>query len=196
MNTPSHTVLNLAFLLPLDPTVPMAIAIGSVLPDVPMFLMYGWAKLICRQPEAQIWRETYWQPGWQTWNHLFHSIPLAAIALVLASWWQAPAIALGSASVLLHCLGDLPVHHDDAHRHFLPFSHYRFISPISYWDPKHHGRTVALVEKLMVLCATLALWPQLEAGWGKALLLVINGIYLSSYGYRVLFRRCVPRQAE
>lgn len=196
MNTPSHAVLNLALLLPLHPAGALAIAVGAVLPDLPMFVMYGWAKGILRQSEAQIWRETYWRSGWQTINHLFHSIPLAAIALLLASWAQTWAIALGSASMVLHCLGDLPVHHDDAHRHFLPFSHYRFISPISYWDPQHHGRTVALVEKLLVLCATVFLWPQIESVWGRGVLLGLNGIYLSRYGYRALFRRCVPRQTE
>ncbi len=42
-------------------------------------------------------------------------------------------------SALVHMLCDLPVHHDDAHRHFLPLSTWRFESPLSYWDPKHHG---------------------------------------------------------
>jgi len=35
----------------------------------------------------------------------------------------------------LHALFDFPLHHDDGHRHFWPFSEFRFDSPVSYWDP-------------------------------------------------------------
>ena len=53
--------------------------------------------------------------------------------------------------MILHCLTDLPLHHDDAHAHFLPLSNWRFESPISYWDARHHGRLIAAVEMLFVL---------------------------------------------
>ena len=61
-------------------------------------------------------------------------------------------------SMLLHALADLPLHAEDAHRHFLPFSHYRFISPISYWDVRYHAREVAIVETLVVAGAAAFLW--------------------------------------
>ena len=43
------------------------------------------------------------------------------------------------ASALIHLFCDLPVHHDDAHRHFLPLTDWRLASPLSYWDPNHYG---------------------------------------------------------
>ena len=50
------------------------------------------------------------------------------------------------AAALLHLTFDLPFHHDDDHPHFWPFSDWRFTSPLSYWDPAHDGRVIALAE--------------------------------------------------
>ena len=55
------------------------------------------------------------------------------------------------ASMLLHTLGDLPVHHDDGHRHFFPFSDWRFESPVSYWDSNHHGDWFSVFEISLVV---------------------------------------------
>jgi hypothetical protein len=41
---------------------------------------------------------------------------------------------------LLHIFGDLPLHHDGVHRHFLPLLEWRFVSPASCWNPAHHGQ--------------------------------------------------------
>jgi len=55
------------------------------------------------------------------------------------------------ASASLHMLCDLPVHHDDGHRHFLPISNWRFESPVSYWDPEHFGLVFAALELIFAL---------------------------------------------
>ena len=60
--------------------------------------------------------------------------------------------------MLLHSLGDFPLHHDDAHRHFFPFSDWRFISPISYWDPAHYGNWASLLEIFAVLAISIFLY--------------------------------------
>ncbi|WP_026731700.1 hypothetical protein [Fischerella sp. PCC 9605] len=191
MNTPSHAILNLAILIaPQQPTATLPIVFGAVLPDVPMFVMYCWAKVIRRQSEYQIWSETYFSPFWQNITHAFHSIPLALIGIFLAhyfGWWQAEIIGI---SAFLHALADFPVHNEDAHRHFLPFSNYRFISPISYWNPNYHGRVVSLIEKLLVLIATFYVFPLQQSWVSKGLLIAVNFVYLSGYLYIKLFRRC------
>ena len=61
-------------------------------------------------------------------------------------------------SMLLHALGDLPLHHDDAHRHFFPFLDWRFSSPISYWNPDFHGHWVSLIEAIAVIAASVLLY--------------------------------------
>ncbi|MGI0489557.1 hypothetical protein ACN4EK_29425 [Pantanalinema rosaneae CENA516] len=195
MNTPSHAVINLALLME-HPQFALPIAVGAVLPDLPMFVMYAWAKVVRRQSERQIWTETYWQPQWQLINHSFHSIPLTAIASAVAYLADYPAIAWLCLSAVLHSLGDLPVHHDDAHRHWLPFSHYRWISPISYWDPRHHGAIVALIEKLLVLVASIYLFPVLTSWIGRSLLVGINLMYVSGYFYQIWHYQCGQIQTQ
>ncbi len=191
MNTPSHSIINLAVLMPLEPTAALPIFLGSVLPDFPMLVLYIWAKGIQKQSERQIWGETYWQPFWQNFTHGFHSIPLA-IAGALLSYYAMGSVplALLFVSAVLHSLGDLPVHHDDAHRHFLPLTGYRFISPLSYWDRRYHAKWVALAEKLLVLLATILVFPQFETFWMRGLLVGINALYWSSYCYRFFVRGC------
>ena len=61
-------------------------------------------------------------------------------------------------SMLLHALGDLPLHHDDAHRHFFPFVDWRFISPLSYWNPDHHGDLISRLEFIGVLIGSVFLY--------------------------------------
>ncbi|RDH49794.1 hypothetical protein CBF18_13935, partial [Mastigocladus laminosus WC112] len=176
----------------------LAIVCGAVLPDVPMFVMYFWAKVIRRQSDYQIWSETYFESFWQNFTHAFHSIPLALISIFIAhyfGWWQVEIIGI---SAFLHALGDLPVHNEDAHRHFFPFSNYRFISPISYWNPKYHGRVVSLMEKLLVLIATFYIFPLLQSWVGKGSLIAVNLVYFSGYLYVKLFCRCqqINKQKE
>ncbi|MBL1173833.1 hypothetical protein [Pantanalinema sp. GBBB05] len=195
MNTPSHAVINLALLMG-QPQMVLPIAVGAVLPDVPMFVMYAWAKGVQQQSERQIWTGTYWHPQWQLINHSFHSIPLAAIATTVAYFMDCQAIAWLGLSMVLHSLGDLPVHHDDAHRHWLPFSHYRWISPLSYWDPRHHGTIVAVVEKLLVLVASIYLFPVLTSWVARSLLVGINLLYWSGYFYRLWHRKCGQIQTQ
>lgn len=196
MNTPSHAILNLVVLMDQQPQTVLPIVLGGILPDVPMFVLYFWAKGVRRQSEQQIWAETFWLPFWQNINHTFHSIPLAGIGLTIAhsAGWQVAELLF--LSMLLHCLGDLPLHNYDAHRHFLPFSQYRFISPLSYWDPKYHGRTVALVERMLVLVATLYLFPQIDSWTVRILMLLVNGFYLTGQFYRLVSHGCVASKAQ
>ncbi len=52
-------------------------------------------------------------------------------------------------AALIHMASDFPVHAEDAHKHFWPISDWRFYSPFSYWDIRHFGRNVGLVETLL-----------------------------------------------
>ncbi|MBE9066912.1 hypothetical protein IQ260_09620 [Leptolyngbya cf. ectocarpi LEGE 11479] len=191
MNTPSHVIFNLALLgRRARPKLNSPIFWGALLPDLAMFGFYGWAKLIANLDEATIWRETYYEPFWQTIFDVGNSIPLALLAIGVAVWgrrrypgWQplADGAIFLALSVILHCLGDLPVHVDDGHRHFWPLSNFRFESPISYWDPDHHGRVFALVEFLLALIASWRVWRLLRSRWVKALLVGSNVLMWWAY---------------
>lgn len=175
-------ILNLALISPkLSRQGDLAIAIGAALPDAPIFILYFWAKFVLSQPESQIWSKTYNQPFWQNLVAIFHSIPLAVIGVAIAHYLKLPWVEILCLSLVLHSLLDLPVHNQDAHRHFFPFSNYRFISPFSYWDRRHHGTLVSVVEKLLVLAATIYIFPAIDSGFGQGLLIAVNLFYLTSF---------------
>jgi hypothetical protein len=179
MKTPSHAIINLALLgRTQNSELNLLIVTGGILPDIPIFLFYFWAKYIARLPEATIWSKAYYEPFVQNIVALFHSIPLAGIGWLIAYYLGWPSVQILFISTILHSLGDLPVHNDDAHRHFFPFSNYRFISPISYWDRKHYGSIVSLVEMLLVLLSTYRVFGVVNSYGGKILLILVNGFYL------------------
>lgn len=188
MNTPSHAILNLGILAkPQQSHFNLLIVFGAILPDIPIFVFYLVARYIQRLPERQIWSTAYYQPFWQNIIHLFHSIPLALIGVAIARYYGWKPIEIILLSMVLHSLGDLPVHSDDAHRHFLPFSDYRFISPISYWDTNKYGTIVSFVERLLVLVASVYVFGMVHSYIGKALLIAVNLIYWLSYLYLSVF---------
>ena len=182
MNTPSHAIINLAILgRPQHPEWNLLIVTGGILPDIPIFLFYFWAKYIARLPEATIWSKAYYEPVVQNIVALFHSIPLAAIGWLIACYFGWQSVQILFISIILHSLGDLPVHNDDAHRHFYPFSNYRFISPLSYWDRNHYGSIVSLVEMLLVLLSTFRIFGFVHSYFGRGLSIAVNCFYLIMY---------------
>ena len=50
-------------------------------------------------------------------------------------------IALYGAA-LVHLALDFPLHNNDSRAHFWPLTNWKFISPVSYWDPKYYGHIV------------------------------------------------------
>jgi len=181
MNTPGHSILNLALLNRGSLAGnPWPIMIGSWLPDAAIFVFYGWAKAV-NLPEAVIWNEAYYRPFWQDIFAIGNSIPLALLGAGLALWLRRPAGVALFVSMLLHHLEDFPLHHEDAHQHFWPLSSYRFISPVSYWDPDHYGAYGALAEVGLTLIASFYLWTRSRSLWGRGLLILTNVAYLVGY---------------
>ena len=171
MTTPAHVALGLALLgSRAFPKAWHAISLGAVLPDLPILLFYAW-ELLRGVPERIIWGEHYYAPAWQVFFDFPNSLPLVAVGLLVALWLGRRIAAAFFASMLLHSLMDLPLHHDDGHRHFWPLSDFRFASPISYWDPTRYGAWVTAAEALLVLAvpACFILWRR-EAGlrWAAA----------------------------
>ena len=182
MNTPSHYIINLAFLSQtIAPKQNVAITVGAILPDVPIFLFYFIAKYVYKLPESKIWSEAYYEPINQNIVALFHSIPLAVIGIGICWYfnWQFGTVLF--ISMVAHSLLDLPVHNDDAHRHFYPFSNYRFISPFSYWDVNHYAKYVAGIELSLVLIATPLVLNILNFSLTKGFVILIDLFYVFSY---------------
>lgn len=173
MNTPAHAVINL-LILSRDPSQrkTAAIVTGALIPDLVIILFYAW-QLMLGTRESQIWSVEYHAPLWQAWIDSFNSIPLCLAAMLICWKLRQPLLMAFFASMLLHTFGDLPLHHDDGHRHFFPFSDWRFASPVSYWDPAHHGQWASLLEFVAVIAASIVLFrrdpifkPWIYAGIG------------------------------
>ena len=135
----------------------------------------GWpAGRVARHMFSELF---FHDPIWISLHNVLHSPTVLIIALVI-NWWvcqrtpeeadqgtdlphsdsATPASFWNSwwtwfwLSCLLHTLVDIPVHHDDGPLVFWPLNwSFRYLSPISYWDPKHFGGTVLVVEVLIVL---------------------------------------------
>ena len=86
----------------------------------------------------------------------------------------------------LHSVGDFLLHHDDAHRHFFPFSEWRFQSPVSYWDPRYYGDVVSPIESLVVLLGALWLMSRHRARGPRILLGFVVVLYASYIGYALV----------
>lgn len=105
----------------------------------------------------------YWQEPWQTFSAISNSIPMWTLLVVLGYLTyrystRFKQLGLGllifSGAALIHMFCDFPVHADDAHVHFWPFSDWRFHSPVSYYQRDHYGNIFRPFE--MVLDLALA----------------------------------------
>lgn len=184
MNTPAHLVLS-AVVLGRGRWQGLwwPITAGAVTPDSPMFGFYLYERLARGTPERVIWSDVYFQTDWQFFFDLFNSFPLLGIAAFLSWRAKAPRALAFFASMILHCLADLPLHHDDAHGHFEPLSSWRFASPISYWDPAHYGRIVGALELLgVVVGAGSLVWRSPVKAWRA-----VGAATLVSYGVFIAF---------
>lgn len=188
MNTPAHVILNLLCLGRQDQQrVLLPIIGGSLLPDIPMFIFYFVEKVILQTPEMTIWNEAYHKIFWQNFIDVFNSIPLILLGLAICYGFKFKVGLLFFASMLLHIFCDLPFHHDDAHRHFLPFTDWRFISPVSYWDPKHYGVIVTILECLLLIFSCIFLWRIYKSKTGRATIVLVGSSYLAYFVYGFYF---------
>ena len=174
MHTPAHLVFNLAVLGRSGAAVYLVpVFAGALLPDLPMFIFYAVERFIFETPNQIIWREAYFEPGWQYFIDYFNSIPIIAVVLSVALWFKSRFVSLLCLSMLLHIALDLPVHHDDGHRHFLPFSQWRFESPVSYWDLGHFGRIMSWLEALGLFVCCFFLVRRDHGQWFKGAVWVL-----------------------
>ena len=200
MNTQTHLLLGLAVFArrPRESGAPSssaaleaALLFGALVPDASLFLMWGQARL-AGVPDERIWSELYYSGFWQGIGALSNSLLVfALLALAARSLGgrfvgeavrvhRAASIVLAfAAAALLHVVTDLPLHHDDGHPHFWPFSDWIYASPVSYWDPEHHGRTWSTIESLLALGLSVVLWRRYRAWPARAALLLAGLSYVA-----------------
>ena len=155
-----------------------AILTGALLPDLSIYALAVWGALR-RVPARAVWEDAYWREPWQTLSAVSNSVFLWGV--VAAAGWRSgrPWLALLGLAALLHVAFDLPLHAEDAHRHFWPLSDWRFASPVSYWDPAHHGRIAGLAEAAGGVALCIVLWRRHAGRAGRAALALCAAAYLA-----------------
>ncbi len=159
MNTPAHTLLAAALLAkPEARKRNAALIVGSLIPDVTILWMILWERFIRGTDMRTIFTEKYYAPEWHLVFAIPNSIPLFALGAAAGYALGWPLVWVLCAAALVHVIGDLPLHHDDGHPHLWPFSDWIYASPVSYWDPGHHGIAAGAVEAALCVVLGVILW--------------------------------------
>jgi len=192
MNTPTHLLMGAALLsrnrsrwqgtTTSQRWFNALVLVGALVPDLGLFVLFVWARGILGVSEDQLWSEIYWQSNWQAAFTIGNSIPLFGLLFALGAVFRKHTGGLFlmgfAAAAFTHLTFDFPFHHDDAHAHFWPFTDWRFNSPLSYWDPAHHGEIVQIIEVVMAIVLMGVLWKRFP---GHRILSAVLIVALISY---------------
>ena len=186
MNTQSHALMGAVLFGGKLSKRAWAGFLGGVTPDLPMlFIVAG--LMAWGIPAHTIFDEMYWQNWWQICNAIGHSFLLWSFLLVMGlairnrktpfaqSEDRWTLLVIFSASAFIHACVDFLVHREDAHMSFWPISNYKFMSPVSYYDPAHYGRPFSLFEAALGVLMVIVLMRRFENKWariGLAILIV------------------------
>lgn len=200
MNSQTHVLMGAALFGRKAPALAWAGAAGGIVPDLPMYAIVA-ALGLAGHPAGEIFGRLYWQPWWQVANAVGHSFllwgTLSAVALLLLARRGPRGAAAGtrpaavrdtgaaalllsfSGSALVHSAIDFLVHRDDAHMHFWPLSQWRFRSPVSYWDPRHHGDWFGAFEAMLGIALAIVLFRRTRSPWLRTALLAALALYVA-----------------
>ena len=160
MNTPAHVIVGAAaFARPGALAVNAAAVLGSLMPDISLYVMASTALFLIDVPPNVVFDEYYFSDAWQQVFAVDNSFIVWGVILGLALWRRSAVLTAFAGAALLHLALDFPLHHDDARPHFWPLSDWVFVSPFSYWDRRHFGQVIGPLEAMLciVLCAVLLL---------------------------------------
>ena len=193
MQSPTHTIIALALLSRQGkPQRNRAVLIGSLMPDAFIYVGWIWLTVIRGESQARIWNEIYFQNPMQIIASLFNSIPLYAVLAVtgmvfIRRKW-AMLLYYFSLAALIHIAFDFPVHSHDAYAYFEPFTHWRFHSPLSYYEVDHYGRWVGLFEACLTSSCIALLWRRFSMRWARILL----GFFALLYAVQIVMLLLAP----
>jgi len=175
MNTLSHFLMTAALdkSLPRVPIVKSAFLLGSIAPDLPLWILsissisyyhfiQGWSLA---DTFNFVFGELYFNnPFWIASHNFLHS--LIILLLTLSLLWRSRRNICSRerwlfwffVACLLHTGVDILTHANDGPLLFFPLEWtIRFHSPISYWDPQYHGRKFQIFERVLTIVLLLYL---------------------------------------
>lgn len=172
--------------------------IGGLVPDLNIVVMIGWSRLT-GSGAGNMWRAPdglYWQQPWQTYSAIGNSMPIWSAGLALGFLIfrisekfkeLGRGLMIFCGACLLHVLADFPVHTDDAHVHFWPFSEWRFHSPVSYYRRSEYGDIVGALELAVGVALAIYLFRRFKQWPVRVLALLMVVPYFLSIGF-IFFR--------
>ncbi len=183
MISPTHTLLALAALSkPGETKRNTAVFAGSIIPDLAIYLWAPYQSIVNGVSSKEMWGELYFEPPMQNLIAWFNSIPIYALFAVIGyialgkTWGK--LLLFFALAALIHMATDLPVHADDAYRHFWPLSDWRFYSPLSYWDNNYHAFWVSKIDTAIALMSVVVLWLRYPSRWVKITLSITTSFYM------------------
>ncbi len=187
MQTQTHALIGAYVFGMRDATLMTVGAVAGMLPDLPMFVIVATLSAMGHDGQ-EIFGHDYFQPWWQQINGVAHSLilwPLALVAALVArragppARW--PAILLAAtAAGLAHACIDFLCHREDAHMQLWPISSWKFISPVSYYDPAHFGGAMMVLEAGLGLLMAWRLFRIARRRWSRGLIGLVSLPYLAS----------------
>lgn len=181
MNTQTHLLVASALLAKRGQKARnIAIVAGALLPDIPVFALFGIASAM-GYTSQDVFGDFYFREEMRNLMGAFNSFFVAALIAATGwvcreKWWGWPMV-FSAAAMAVHAATDLPVHVDDGHRHFWPFSSFVFNSPLSYWDRSHHGGAVSLAGAALGIICAIVLWRRFPVTWIR----VLCGLAITAY---------------
>ena len=165
MNTPAHLIFGLtAFGAPDRRAVTAAVLAGAVLPDLSLYVLSIWHLQVLGTSPEVVFGQLYYSEGWQAIFRIDNSFVIWGLGFGLAVMARSPVFIGFCGAGLLHLALDFPLHNDDARAHFWPVTNWKFISPVSYWDPRHYGNVMGVIEVSAAFLAGIWLWRRFK-GW-------------------------------
>ena len=134
----------------------LAFVAGGVVPDLPVYVFFFVHTFLLGSAQSDMWNMYYFDSTWIPVITLSHSLILWPLLLLFAAVTRRTILRFFTTSALLHISLDFFVHHDDAYRHFWPLTEWKFMSPISYWDPQHYGNWVGMIDTVLII--SLLVW--------------------------------------
>jgi hypothetical protein len=194
MNTQSHVIMGAVIFGRGIPAKAWAGALGGAIPDLPMILIVIVLKL-SGVPAHTIFDKMYWQNWWQLTNAIGHNFwmwgGLVMLGLIMRDRLSSSVrafdnwttLSLFAGSALLHTAIDFFCHREDAHMSFWPVTRWKFMSPVSYYDPAHYGLWFSLFEAGLCLVLAIALFRQFSGPVLRTCLAFAMAMYLAVPAY-------------
>lgn len=185
VNSQSHILIGAVLYGRKIPNRAWAAAAGGIAPDVPMLAIVATLRL-AGVPARRIFGELYWENWWQVTNAIGHSFLLWGALVIVGFALKRELILAFAASGLTHAVIDFLVHREDAHMQFWPLTRWKFVSPVSYWDPSHFGHYFGAFEALLGLAMAVVIFRRFRSKIVRVFLLLAMAVYVAVPAYFIM----------